>query len=158
MALMSTAKKLNLSSVLSSFLRFGSPPRAEIARKPLCPARYASSAAAAAAAPAMMEPRGMGEVEMFGVKDYEEYRRSLYGGITHKALLVDAVGTLVVPSQPMAQVPSRAFSLSLSSTSLPICCLITLDADCSCISNCPSGFARYGDKLITIIKREMNCI
>ncbi|CAN0910252.1 hypothetical protein LINGRAHAP2_LOCUS26193 [Linum grandiflorum] len=40
-----------------------------------------------------------------GVKDYEDYRRSLYGGdITHKALLVDAVGTLVVPSQPMAQI------------------------------------------------------
>lgn len=38
------------------------------------------------------------------VKDYEDYRRSLYGGLTHKALLVDAVGTLVVPSQPMAQV------------------------------------------------------
>ncbi|GMP86528.1 hypothetical protein CsSME_00039266 [Camellia sinensis var. sinensis] len=37
-------------------------------------------------------------------KDYEDYRRSLYGGITHKALLVDAVGTLVVPSQPMAQI------------------------------------------------------
>lgn len=38
------------------------------------------------------------------VKDYEEYRRALYGEITHKAVLVDAVGTLVVPSQPMAQV------------------------------------------------------
>lgn len=37
-------------------------------------------------------------------KDYEEYRRSLYGEITHKAVLVDAVGTLVVPSQPMAQI------------------------------------------------------
>lgn len=36
--------------------------------------------------------------------DYEAYRRSLYGDITHKALLVDAVGTLVVPSQPMAQI------------------------------------------------------
>ncbi|KAJ6380825.1 hypothetical protein OIU77_029675 [Salix suchowensis] len=30
--------------------------------------------------------------------------KSLYGDITHKALLVDAVGTLVVPSQPMAQI------------------------------------------------------
>ena len=43
-------------------------------------------------------------LEIFGAKDYEDYRRSLYGDITHKALLVDAVGTLVVPSQPMAQV------------------------------------------------------
>ncbi|CAH9062528.1 unnamed protein product [Cuscuta europaea] len=41
----------------------------------------------------------------FGLlKDYEDYRRGMYGGLTHKALLVDAVGTLVVPSQPMAQI------------------------------------------------------
>ncbi|KAG6769110.1 hypothetical protein POTOM_024726 [Populus tomentosa] len=38
------------------------------------------------------------------VKDYEDYRKSLYGDISHRALLVDAVGTLVAPSQPMAQV------------------------------------------------------
>ncbi|KAH8506683.1 hypothetical protein H0E87_013472 [Populus deltoides] len=38
------------------------------------------------------------------VKDYEDYRKSLYGDISHRALLVDAVGTLVVPSQPMAQI------------------------------------------------------
>lgn len=42
--------------------------------------------------------------DIFGAKEYLEYRRSLYGDITHKALLVDAVGTLVIPSQPMAQV------------------------------------------------------
>ena len=44
------------------------------------------------------------ETETFGVKDYEDYRKSRYGDITHKAVLVDAVGTLVVPSQPMAEV------------------------------------------------------
>ncbi|CAI9099665.1 OLC1v1036522C2 [Oldenlandia corymbosa var. corymbosa] len=45
------------------------------------------------------------ETRLFGMlKDYEEYRRALYGGLTHKALFVDAVGTLVVPSQPMAQI------------------------------------------------------
>lgn len=44
-------------------------------------------------------------VELFGgLKDYEEYRRAMYGDITHRGLLVDAVGTLVVPSQPMAQI------------------------------------------------------
>nr|DAD28084.1 TPA_asm: hypothetical protein HUJ06_029552 [Nelumbo nucifera] len=32
------------------------------------------------------------------------YRRPLYGDITHMALLVDAVGTLLVPSQPTAQI------------------------------------------------------
>ena len=52
--------------------------------------------------------RHMG-LEILGVKDYVDYRRSLYGEISHKALLVDAVGTLVVPSQPMAQV---SFSFS----------------------------------------------
>lgn len=48
--------------------------------------------------------RGVMGLGIFGLKDYEDYRRSLYGDITHKALLVDAVGTLLVPSQPMAQV------------------------------------------------------
>ncbi|KAF7148993.1 hypothetical protein RHSIM_Rhsim03G0102000 [Rhododendron simsii] len=32
---------------------------------------------------------------LFGLKDYEDYRRALYGGISHKALMVDAVGTLI---------------------------------------------------------------
>ncbi|XP_028095588.1 uncharacterized protein LOC114295539 isoform X2 [Camellia sinensis] len=44
------------------------------------------------------------ESDMVSLKDYEEYRKALYGDITHKALLVDAVGTLVLPSQPMAQI------------------------------------------------------
>ncbi|THG08255.1 hypothetical protein TEA_011005 [Camellia sinensis var. sinensis] len=35
------------------------------------------------------------ESDMVSLKDYEEYRKALYGGITHKALLVDAVGTLI---------------------------------------------------------------
>lgn len=47
------------------------------------------------------------------LKDYADYRRSLYGQITHKALLVDAVGTLVIPSQPMAQVNSFILSFLL---------------------------------------------
>ncbi|XP_065857384.1 uncharacterized protein [Euphorbia lathyris] len=64
-----------------------------------CPgllARYSSIAAAA-------EPDVVG-LEILGAKDYVDYRRSLYGDITHKALLVDAVGTLLIPSQPMAQI------------------------------------------------------
>ncbi|ESW34122.1 hypothetical protein PHAVU_001G126300 [Phaseolus vulgaris] len=56
--------------------------------------RFSYSSASAAVA----------EVESTEVKDYADYRRSLYGQITHKALLVDAVGTLVLPSQPMAQI------------------------------------------------------
>ncbi|KAJ0098597.1 hypothetical protein Patl1_20897 [Pistacia atlantica] len=59
---------------------------------------YSSSSAAAS-----KEAIGVG-LDIFGVKDYEDYRRSLYGEISHKALLVDAVGTLLVPSQPMAKI------------------------------------------------------
>lgn len=63
--------------------------------------RYSSSSAALVSD----EPRlGLGGFDVLGLKDYVEYRKSLYGEITHKALLVDAVGTLLVPSQPMAQV------------------------------------------------------
>ncbi|XP_021820546.1 haloacid dehalogenase-like hydrolase domain-containing protein 3 [Prunus avium] len=62
-----------------------------------------STSAVAQQEPGVVGSRHMG-LEILGVKDYEDYRRSLYGEITHKALLVDAVGTLVVPSQPMAQI------------------------------------------------------
>ena len=66
---------------------------------------------------AVVESRPVG-LGVLGLKDYEDYRRSLYGEITHKALLVDAAGTLLVPSQPMAQVP---LSLSLSLSDMFLC-------------------------------------
>jgi hypothetical protein len=69
-----------------------------------------------AAAPVESRPVGLG---LLGLKDYEDYRRSLYGEITHKALLVDAAGTLLVPSQPMAQV---CLSLSHSQTHVLYVC------------------------------------
>ena len=48
---------------------------------------------------------GSGVMDLGGAtKEYYDYRRALYGDVTHKALLVDAVGTLVVPSQSTAQV------------------------------------------------------
>ncbi|KAF0899055.1 hypothetical protein E2562_012908 [Oryza meyeriana var. granulata] len=37
-----------------------------------------------------------------GAREY--YRRAIYNGITHKAILVDAAGTLLAPTKPMAQV------------------------------------------------------
>ncbi|KAJ7521373.1 hypothetical protein O6H91_19G050900 [Diphasiastrum complanatum] len=37
-------------------------------------------------------------------EDYDEFRRAINGGLTHKALLVDAAGTLLVPSQPAAKI------------------------------------------------------
>ncbi|CDP09530.1 unnamed protein product [Coffea canephora] len=67
-----------------------------------------STSAAAAAEPeeARLGTTSSGvETGLFGMlKEYEDYRRALYGGLTHKALLVDAAGTLVAPSQPMAQI------------------------------------------------------
>uniref|UniRef100_A0A453D8P2 Uncharacterized protein n=1 Tax=Aegilops tauschii subsp. strangulata TaxID=200361 RepID=A0A453D8P2_AEGTS len=38
-----------------------------------------------------------------GTREYYEYRRAIYGDITHKAILVDAAGTLLAPTEPMAQ-------------------------------------------------------
>lgn len=74
---------------------------------------FFSSAAAAVAAEPVEETHvdtaaSPVETRLFGMlKEYEDYRRALYGGLTHNALLVDAVGTLVVPSQPMAQVSAH---------------------------------------------------
>ncbi|MQL72397.1 hypothetical protein Taro_004769 [Colocasia esculenta] len=71
---------------------------------------YATEAAPVEVAPRRgllggREGRGPGGLELVGAtKDYYDYRRSLYGDVTHKALLVDAVGTLLVPSQPTAQI------------------------------------------------------
>ncbi|KAJ8760147.1 hypothetical protein K2173_011003 [Erythroxylum novogranatense] len=101
------ATRTKLARALSSLVNNVSATRS-LVRSRSCSngfAQFSSSAAAAVAEPevVMGGSRGVG-LEILGVKDYEEYRRSLYGDITHKALLVDAVGTLVVPSQPMAQI------------------------------------------------------
>ncbi|KAG8087056.1 hypothetical protein GUJ93_ZPchr0010g9791 [Zizania palustris] len=42
--------------------------------------------------------------EPMGAREYYDYRRAIYGDITHKAILVDAAGTLLAPTEPMAQV------------------------------------------------------
>ncbi|CAH8371533.1 unnamed protein product [Eruca vesicaria subsp. sativa] len=66
--------------------------------------RRISSATSSAAVVAEDEESG-GIYGLGGVlKEYDDYRRSLYGEFTHKALLVDAVGTLLVPAQPTAQI------------------------------------------------------
>jgi hypothetical protein len=62
--------------------------------------------ATAAAAPAT----GAARWEPMGAREYYDYRRAIYGGITHKAILVDAAGTLLAPTEPMAQVGSRIAS------------------------------------------------
>lgn len=67
--------------------------------------------ATAAGAAAEVEVNGEGgRWDLKATREYEQYRRSIYGEITHRALLVDAVGTLVEPAQPMAQVGFDLFS------------------------------------------------
>ncbi|KAF8051012.1 hypothetical protein N665_1821s0006 [Sinapis alba] len=67
--------------------------------------RRISSASSSAAAVVVDDDESGGIYGLGGVlKEYEDYRRSLYGEFTHKALLVDAVGTLLVPAQPTAQI------------------------------------------------------
>lgn len=47
---------------------------------------------------------GAARWELLGAREYYDYRRAMYGDITHKAILVDAAGTLLAPTEPMAQV------------------------------------------------------
>ncbi|CAD6222756.1 unnamed protein product [Miscanthus lutarioriparius] len=47
---------------------------------------------------------GAARWELMGAREYYDYRRAIYGDITHKAILVDAAGTLLAPTEPMAQV------------------------------------------------------
>jgi hypothetical protein len=69
---------------------------------------------------------GRGRWDLMAGREYELYRRSIYGEITHRALLVDAVGTLVVPAQPMAQVRK----------------LVSFNADkCICSAKCCMSFS-----------------
>lgn len=113
MALMATRTKIsrilssvtqNTSNLSSGWSRFSS--NGDLGKIRVDPfgdgsRTYSSSSAAMAS----VETDGSRWVGLgLGLKDYEEYRRALYGGLTHKALFVDAVGTLVVPSQPMAQI------------------------------------------------------
>ncbi|KAG8064983.1 hypothetical protein GUJ93_ZPchr0004g38522 [Zizania palustris] len=42
--------------------------------------------------------------EPMGAREYYDYWRAIYGDITHKAILVNAAGTLLAPTEPMAQV------------------------------------------------------
>ncbi|XP_059646148.1 uncharacterized protein LOC132290900 [Cornus florida] len=106
MALMATTAKITRvlssltnknSSILSGSLSNGVLPK--ILVDPV--GSFGSFSSSASATPLESELVGS---RLLGLKDYEDYRRALYGGITHKALLVDVAGTLLVPSQPMAQI------------------------------------------------------
>jgi hypothetical protein len=97
-----------------------------IARTGALLSRWISSASSSSAVVADDESSGiygLGSV----LKEYEDYRRSLYGEITHKALLVDAVGTLLVPAQPTAQV---------SQISLLLCVIQQLNKCFTCFLLC----------------------
>ncbi|KAK8594147.1 hypothetical protein V6N13_125956 [Hibiscus sabdariffa] len=100
MAQMATTRT-KLCRLLTSSLRPGLCSNGSMRPDPFYRSFSSPSSAAAVAPQIQREPMGL---EVVGVKDYDDYRRSRYGDITHKALLVDAVGTLLVPSQPMAQI------------------------------------------------------
>lgn len=114
MALMATRTRLSkllLSSLIDKSRVTARSVSASIGSDPFghfdhSPSRHFSSSSALAVSET--EAAGSRHIGMemlgLGVKDYLDYRRSLYGEITHKALFVDAVGTLLVPSQPMAQI------------------------------------------------------
>lgn len=60
--------------------------------------------AAAAEVPEAVVGAGGARWEPMGAREYYDYRRAIYGDITHKAILVDAAGTLLAPTEPMAKV------------------------------------------------------
>jgi hypothetical protein len=64
------------------------------------------------------EEDGAAGWELSAAREYYDYRKSIYGDVTHRALLVDAVGTLIVPAQPTAQVSATRRSSSSSSNPL----------------------------------------
>uniref|UniRef100_A0A8R7TV76 Uncharacterized protein n=1 Tax=Triticum urartu TaxID=4572 RepID=A0A8R7TV76_TRIUA len=63
-----------------------------------------SASAAAAEAPEAVVGAGGARWEPMGAREYYDYRRAIYGDITHKAILVDAAGTILAPTESMAQV------------------------------------------------------
>ncbi|KAF7083612.1 hypothetical protein CFC21_087382 [Triticum aestivum] len=60
--------------------------------------------AAVAEAPKAVVGAGGARWEPMGAWEYYDYRRAIYGDITHKAILVDAAGTILAPTESMAQV------------------------------------------------------
>jgi hypothetical protein len=74
-----------------------------------------------------------------GAREYYDYRRAIYGDITHKAILVDAAGTLLAPTEPMAQVrPVPHLHLRMFSAPLATQCVIWVDL----IRTCPVSIER----------------
>jgi hypothetical protein len=75
-----------------------------------------------------------------GAREYYDYRRAIYGDITHKAILVDAAGTLLAPTEPMAQVRSarpRLPSIADARARLPpvrvLCCTMPGRLPAACV-------------------------
>nr|XP_020173193.2 uncharacterized protein LOC109758739 [Aegilops tauschii subsp. strangulata] len=79
-------------------------PCARPQRRRRRPRSGSSAPAAATEAPEAVVGAGGARWEPMGTREYYEYRRAIYGDITHKAILVDAAGTLLAPTEPMAQV------------------------------------------------------
>jgi hypothetical protein len=83
--------------------------------------RYLGTATAAAEV-ADAVGAGCARWEPMGAREYYDYRRAIYGDITHKAILVDAAGTLLAPTEPMAQVRSTPpYRISICMLCAPSC-------------------------------------
>ncbi|XBI62301.1 hypothetical protein VPH35_042945 [Triticum aestivum] len=74
------------------------------ARPPRWRRPSSSAPATAAEAPEAVVGAGGARWEPMGAREYYDYRRAIYGDITHKAILVDAASTLLAPTEPMAHV------------------------------------------------------
>jgi hypothetical protein len=113
-------------------------------------ARLCAAAAAARLQPALAAgARGLGTAaevaagarwEPMGAREYYDYRRAMYGDITHKAILVDAAGTLLAPTEPMAQV--RTARPSPRPRHPPIAARARLRFASSSAAPCPAGCMR----------------
>lgn len=104
---MASSRSSRLATTLLSSISRGSGRTARTGGALLSRRRMISSASSSSsAAAAVVADDESGGIYGLGgaLKEYVDYRRSLYGEFTHKALLVDAVGTLLVPAQPTAQV------------------------------------------------------
>ncbi|CAN7020588.1 unnamed protein product [Brassica oleracea var. botrytis] len=104
---MASSRSSRLATTLLSSISRGSGRTARTGGALLSRRRMISSASSSSsAAAAVVADDESGGIYGLGgaLKEYVDYRRSLYGEFTHKALLVDAVGTLLVPAQPTAQI------------------------------------------------------
>ncbi|XBI44414.1 hypothetical protein VPH35_109049 [Triticum aestivum] len=78
--------------------------------------------AVVAEAPEAVVGAGGARWELMGAWEYYDYRRAIYDDITDKAILVDATGIILAPTESMAQVGLRPSPIYRSSNSCSSVC------------------------------------